>query len=469
MKRFNRIFAVCLTLSVLGGVLLPNPTTCDGFSQPLPIEVQAEGETGTTDTGIGVLITMLLANGIRFVGDFNDTVKPGIEKLWEDFTTETGNTITLATLGAQSIVQLGYLRTSSAVNNAVASFQAWYQNTFNVPNSGNVTVSIPGAVAYQQVPYSYDWVYLTGSSGAKWYKTTNADLRTIILTEDINSMTANNTILYFVSTVSDIELHYGYNGSGYSSINRNSSTVNGVTYYYGQVASGSYFLNFIRGYYSAYPDSVIQVSNRNNYNTAISYTYGADAGIGDISMTGQSLDLIDGYDISNDQAKLIDLAGIESLVGVLGLTLENVNDLIDSIPLIMDYPWAESFPDDPTYADTPVDAIPWVDAPTAVVPAEVPEYVPETPADEGSYKVLGLERVFPFSIPFDFIAVVNLLNAEPVCPEFTFRVYNPISRQNIDATMSFERFEAVAQVIRIAETIGFIVFLILITRSLIRS
>lgn len=64
---------------------------------------------------------------------------------------------------------------------------------------------------------------------------------------------------------------------------------------------------------------------------------------------------------------------------------------------------------------------------------------------------------------------MNLLNAEPVCPEFTFRVYNPISGQNIDATMSFERFEAVAQVIRIVETIGFIVFLILITRSLIRS
>lgn len=186
-------------------------------------------------------------------------------------------------------------------------------------------------------------------------------------------------------------------------------------------------------------------------------------------MTGQTLELKDGFNISNDQAKLIDLAGIESLVGTLGLTLDNITDLVDSIPLIMNYPWADTFPDDPTFADTPDDAIPWVDVPTAVVPAEVPEYVPETPADEGSYKVLGLERVFPFSIPFDFIAVVNLLNAEPVCPEFTFRVYNPISGQNIDATMSFERFETVAQVIRIVETIGFIVFLILITRSLIRS
>ena len=467
MKRFNMLFAVCLTLSVLGGTLLPFPATCDGFSEPLPIEVQAEGETSTTDTGIGVLITMLLANGIRFVGNFNDSVKPGIEKLWDDFTTATGNTITLATLGAQSVVQLGYLRTSSAVNNAVSAFQQWYTDTFSVPSSGSVDIPISsGESSYYQLPSDNEQFTPFGTVHVNRYS--GDDIIRVIAFYSAEEITSSTRFYFTYCSPSAFTIQTCSPGCRLDHAQNNQQYLG--SYYGFYTAEWNIDLNTLIIPYVKWDTSWGGSGFPNAYmlTKAVDLCFG-DGVIADTSMTGQTLELKDGFNISNDQAKLIDLAGIESLVGTLGLTLENVNDLIDSIPLIMDYPWAESFPDDPTFADTPVDAIPWVDAPTAVVPAEVPEYVPETPADEESYKVLGLERVFPFSIPFDFIAVVNLLNAEPVCPEFTFRVYNPISRQNIDATMSFERFEAVAQVIRIAETIGFIVFLILITRSLIRS
>lgn len=297
----------------------------------------------------------------------------------------TGNTVTLATLGAQSVVQLGYLRTSSAVNNAVTAFQQWYQNTFSVPATGSVDVP---AVAG-------DTNYITIDGCSALY-IANSRSYTAMLSAPVRAVAFRQGSAYRFGWMSDNPFRYGFVNNSWGDwscttafIDASGTWYNGVQYYY----YWNYNATYIDAWGTAYANIPV-IDTYGSVDDIYRYTYGTEAGLPDVIMQGDSLNLVDGYDITGDQAKLYDLAGIESLVGTLGLTLDSVNDLIDSIPLIMDYPWADTYPDDPAFADTPDDAIPWVDVPDAVIPAEVPEYVPETPADEGSYKVLGLERVF---------------------------------------------------------------------------
>lgn len=91
----------------------------------------------------------------------------------------------------------------------------------------------------------------------------------------------------------------------------------------------------------------------------------------------------------------------------------------------------------------------------------------ETDIDMNDYKV-NLTSVFPFCIPFDFITLLDVLDAEPVAPRFEFPVVIPALdyQETVIIDMSF--LDEVAEIIRLCETISFIIFLMFATSKVIR-
>ena len=455
---YKKIVVVICSIVFLFGSMF-EPFTCAGFRPVRSFVVHAEEDPGTTTathTGIAALIALLMASGIRFVGDYETVVQPAVTQLWEDFSTYAGNQLTLAELGAGIAITQGYMRVSSSVNNAVAGFQSWYQNTFNVPNTGDVTISVGGTGTY----YDYspnNWFNVVSGSGTNWYFLANSASRIVCL--NAQGYDRYNTVFAFFEN--NALATYSPNSPSGNIGSTDTITYQGVTYHYAQLNSNTSQANI------NVPIAQVQYGYHQTPSIAITYAFGADASIGDISMEGQSYELKDGYQLDNDQAKLLDIAGLAALAAALGLALENVTDLVNDIPLIYGYPWAQDFPD--VYADTPADTIPWVDTPTSVIPADTPEYVPTTPSDTDSYKVLGLERVFPFSIPFDLYYLIQAFSATPETPHFTIGMYNPASRRMVTQEINLQQFESYAQIFRVFVTAMYILALILITRRLIRS
>ena len=79
----------------------------------------------------------------------------------------------------------------------------------------------------------------------------------------------------------------------------------------------------------------------------------------------------------------------------------------------------------------------------------------------------NLQSVFPFCLPFDFVTAINLLNADPVAPEFDFVLAGGGYFEDLETTISLEDFESVAGVFRTLMLILFIIGLIFATRKLI--
>ena len=458
-RLFISIFAVSLAVT-----LLVSPVKV--FNNPVveTIQVQAEEEPITdTQRGVALLMTIMLAQGLRFVGDWNTVVQPGLVKLWNDFSTATGNAVTLPMIVAGSSLALGYIRTSNTVNNAIANFTAWYKQTFSQPTTGDVDVPVQsGGLNYIVPPLALTKVGSYNNTDSFWsLGVHNGDVRVVFFA---GSTTATMVV---VSTQRNDSVTYKYGNTSNSVVASTNVNVGGVYYgvgglSYGTSTLGNNFLRSVNGLFPVIEDTYTQQN-------AVYYTFGAGAGLPDITMEGQSLELKDGYQLESDQAKLYDLAGITSLVAALSLTLENIDDLVRDIPLIYDTPWSLDYPDNPTYVDTPDDTIPWVDVPDSVIPADTPEYVPTIPSERDEYKVLGLDQVFPFSIPFDLYYLSQILVAEPVTPQYTFAVYNPITHNLISQQIDLSSFDTVASVFRASEVVLFIAFLIWITRFLIRS
>lgn len=96
-----------------------------------------------------------------------------------------------------------------------------------------------------------------------------------------------------------------------------------------------------------------------------------------------------------------------------------------------------------------------------------PEPVPLPDMDAADYKV-ELTGVFPFCIPFDFIALLKTLDAEPRAPCFDFPVVIPALDYREDVKLDLAIFDDVAKVIRLCEKVSFILFLMFVTSKVIR-
>lgn len=126
-------------------------------------------------------------------------------------------------------------------------------------------------------------------------------------------------------------------------------------------------------------------------------------------------------------------------------------------PIYLPYPGAHPIPDpDPgTDPDPGKDPDPGID--------------PDPGSDVliSDYQV-DLRSFFPFCIPFDFIALLDALDADPVAPCFTFPVVIPALDYREDVKLDLSIFDDVAEVIRICEKVSFLIFLMFATSKVIR-
>lgn len=91
----------------------------------------------------------------------------------------------------------------------------------------------------------------------------------------------------------------------------------------------------------------------------------------------------------------------------------------------------------------------------------------EQNVNRNGFVLAGLERVFPFCIPFDIYAFVNLLVAPPVAPYIEFPIYNPVTDENDVIIIDFSVWEDQVIILRYIFDFLLIIGLLLLARSLI--
>ena len=130
------------------------------------------------------------------------------------------------------------------------------------------------------------------------------------------------------------------------------------------------------------------------------------------------------------------------------LTYEDVLDMTDSIPIVTD--------DDVVYPINRegISADPF-DPPTG---SDIPA---------SGFTISGLERLFPFCIPFDLYYLFAALIAEPEAPNFTWEFY--VLGETYDINIDLSDYDTAAQLLRDMLIILFILGLALKTRDLIRG
>lgn len=99
--------------------------------------------------------------------------------------------------------------------------------------------------------------------------------------------------------------------------------------------------------------------------------------------------------------------------------------------------------------------------------ADVAVSVPAVDTETGSYEV-DLTYIFPFCLPFDFIRLLDALDAEPVTPVFEFPFVVPALDIDITVTLDMSFLDPVMEVFRMGETVSFVILLIVLTQRVIK-
>lgn len=126
-----------------------------------------------------------------------------------------------------------------------------------------------------------------------------------------------------------------------------------------------------------------------------------------------------------------------------------------------------------TYNQTMTDTV--TDTVTELAPAPLPDTGTDTDTDTDTttdvdvkkYK-RDLRMVFPFCLPFDLIDLLDALDADPVTPSFKMPFVVPALDINMSVDLDLSFLDDVAAMIRLFETIGFIITLIMATSKLIK-
>lgn len=182
-------------------------------------------------------------------------------------------------------------------------------------------------------------------------------------------------------------------------------------------------------------------------------------GVSDIYDRDKSLDNI-GVAVPGIAAGATDIPIDWGLVGDIAGTLTDVRAGVKDIADVL--PDAKVFPIDTT-RDTVIDSdgdLSNDKAKDDVIPA-----VPNVGTLD-DYKLAGLEKVFPFCIPFDLIAFLGCLSAAPEAPAFDW-VFPLPGKDGKEYTLHVDLspWEPVAKIARTMETLAFCIGLVMITRE----
>ena len=91
----------------------------------------------------------------------------------------------------------------------------------------------------------------------------------------------------------------------------------------------------------------------------------------------------------------------------------------------------------------------------------------EVSKELSNYTFAGLEKIFPFCLPFDMIDFIKVLDATPQAPHFKYAFPYPTTSgmKTYEIDIDLSPFDSVAELLRDMECLLFIMGLILVTRS----
>ena len=358
-------------------------------------------------------------------------------------------------------LRTGTLDTASAVWDSV---KAWGGSIYDKLHSGDAL----GTWGYaMQVPVSGNTcghVFTTTSVYAN-YKTTS-----YIYNASVPVYAARNGVYdYLISPQATTCTRYVFRDSDLiatQSITLSSSTVvNGATVYYWcqELSAGDKETDDLRGMNKlSLPGTKDQVVANiiNGMSIAVPKDeYISVGGVSDIFDRDKTLDNI-GVAVPGIAAGATDIPIDWGLVGDIAGTLTDVRagvkDIADALAD------AKVFPIDTT-RDTVIDSdgdLSNDKAKDDVIPA-----VPNVGTLD-DYKLAGLEKVFPFCIPFDLIAFLGCLSAAPEAPACDW-VFPLPGKDGKEYTLHVDLspWEPVAKIARTMETLAFCIGLVMITRE----
>lgn len=238
-----------------------------------------------------------------------------------------------------------------------------------------------------------------------------------------------------------------------------STVINGVTVYYYYMRTSASSGHFeLKGLTSCGTDVLSEIIN--GMSIAVPEDeYISVGGVSDIFDRDKTLDNI-GVAVPGIAAGATDIPIDWGLVGDIAGTLTDVRagvkDIADALAD------AKVFPIDTT-RDTVIDSdgdLSNDKAKDDVIPA-----VPNVGTLD-DYKLAGLEKVFPFCIPFDLIAFLGCLSAAPEAPAFDW-VFPLPGKDGKEYTLHVDLspWEPVAKIARTMETLAFCIGLVMITRE----
>ncbi len=186
-------------------------------------------------------------------------------------------------------------------------------------------------------------------------------------------------------------------------------------------------------------------------------------------------------------SQIIDLCRALGLKTIQGLNAQQLLELLRNAlprlnpdllpgasptPIVVDpavdpiyYPDPDAHPDKPPRPVIDPDPNPKPNPKPNPDPDPDPDPLPDMEAAD--YRV-DLKSIFPFCIPFDFIALLQTLDAKPRAPCFKFPVVIPALNYREDVELDLSMFDDVAKVIRLCEKVSFILFLMFVTSKVIR-
>lgn len=138
-------------------------------------------------------------------------------------------------------------------------------------------------------------------------------------------------------------------------------------------------------------------------------------------------------------------------------TVDLPDTLTRDYPDTLDYPYVTDIPDDVTVPDTynPTD-----------VQTKDPEPTYVDPDTDDKYKI-DWHDVFPLCIPWDLVAMMKALNADPVAPNVTWNY--DLAGNKGKLKIDLAQFDDIAKILRTMELLAFAVGLAYVTRYLIKG
>lgn len=206
-----------------------------------------------------------------------------------------------------------------------------------------------------------------------------------------------------------------------------------------------------------------------NQSTASAATLGFNMPLsffGDLSSIGLEGSLTDGYsDFENalEDAKTQAGSGSDALIGV------NVGDIAVPIPLTEEG-LIDGILDGAATNSLTGELVGGYESEKEAESENDATSIPSTGDIEGDIIIVdGLEDFFPFCIPWDLYALVEKFNVPAKAPKITYSMSFANKFNDEDIILDFSQWESAARIFRVLIVIGFGVFLILKTRSLIRG